>query len=186
MILKRFILGFGILLLATACYEFKTPEKPKNLISKGKMVDILIDVKLLASANNKNRKVLRDSGINRSTYVFYKHNIDSLQFALSNDYYAFHIKEYEAIYAKVKDSLETLKKIYGDLVLKEEEEEKVKDSLEALMKVKVLDSIKNIKTRDSLKLIMKKDSLSEILLKKKAEFRERLITPVSSKDSQSQ
>ncbi|MFI1745072.1 DUF4296 domain-containing protein [Thalassobellus sediminis] len=186
MILKRFILGFTILLLATACYQFKTPDKPKNLISKGKMVDVLIDVKLLASANNKNRKVLRDSGINRSTYVFEKHNIDSLQFALSNDYYAFHIKEYQEIYEKVKDSLEELKKIYEDLELKEEEEKKVKDSLDALMKVKALDSITNISVKDSLRLIMKKDSLKEILLEKKFKVEEKLISPVSSKDSQSQ
>jgi len=186
MILKRFILGFAILLLASACYQFKTPDKPENLISKDKMVDILIDVKLLASANNKNRRVLIDSGINRSTYVFAKHHIDSLQFALSNDYYAFHLKEYQEIYAKVKDSLEELKKIYGDLELKEEQEKKLKDSLDALMKVKVLDSIKNIKTQDSLNIIQKKDSLTEVLLEKKFKDEEGLIPPVSSKDSQSQ
>ena len=162
MILKRFILGFGIILLATACYEFKKPDKPKNLISKDKMVDILIDVKLLSSVNNKNRKVLKDSGINRNTYVFEKHHIDSLQFALSNDYYAFHLKEYQEIY------------------------EKVKDSLDALMKVKVLDSIKNIKIQDSLELIMKKDTLTEILLKKKFEDEGQLISPVSSTDSLSE
>tara|TARA_R110002050_G_scaffold94765_2_gene197211 strand:+ start:68785 stop:69345 length:561 start_codon:yes stop_codon:yes gene_type:complete len=186
MILKRFILGFGIILLATACYEFKKPDKPKNLISKDKMVDILIDVKLLSSVNNKNRKVLKDSGINRNTYVFEKHHIDSLQFALSNDYYAFHLKEYQEIYEKVKDSLETLKNIYKDLELKEETEKKVKDSLDALMKVKVLDSIKNIKIQDSLELIMKKDTLTEILLKKKFEDEGQLISPVSSTDSLSE
>ncbi|MFI1772981.1 DUF4296 domain-containing protein [Thalassobellus citreus] len=186
MILKRFILGFGILLLATACYEFKKPDKPKNLISKDKMVDILIDVKLLASANNRNRKTLIDSGINRNTYIFKKYKIDSLQFALSNDYYAFNIKEYEAIYAKVKDSLEALKKIYGDLKLKEETEKKLKDSLEALTKEKLLDSITNIKAKDSLRLIIKKDSLKEIMLEKKFKADRKLISPVSSKDSQSQ
>ncbi|WNH08338.1 DUF4296 domain-containing protein [Thalassobellus suaedae] len=186
MILKRFILGFGILLLATACYEFKKPEKPENLISKDKMVDVLIDIKLLTSANNKYRKILKDSGINHNTYVFEKHHIDSLQFALSNEYYAFHIKEYQEIYEKIKDSLERLKKIYKDLELKEEKEKIVKDSLEALMKVKALDSIKNIKIKDSLKLIMKKDTLTEILLKKKIKEEGQLISPVSSTDSQSQ
>ncbi len=186
MILKRFILGLGILLLATACYEFKKPDKPKNLISKDKMVDILIDVKLLATATNRNRKVLIDSGINRNTYVFTKHNIDSLQFALSNDYYAFHIKEYQEIYEKVKDSLEELRKIYEDLKLKEEREKKEKDSLDALMKVKALDSIKNIKTKDSLELIMKKDSLAKTLPEKRSKAERRLISPVSSTNSQSQ
>ena len=63
MILKQIALYISVLLLATSCYQFKKPEKPKNLISKDKMVNILIDVKLLASANTAERKTLDNFGI---------------------------------------------------------------------------------------------------------------------------
>lgn len=184
MILKRFIICVGILLLATACYKFKKPEKPKNLISKDKMVNILIDVKLLASANTAERKTLDNFGVDRVHYLFEKHNIDSLQFALSNNYYAFNVKEYEEIYTKVKDSLEQLKTIYKDLELKEEKAKREQDSLNALLKEQDLDSINSIKIQDSLKVKMKKDSLTEILLEKKFEEEGELILPVSDTDSQ--
>ena len=53
MILKRLILFVGIIFIALACNKLDGPEKPKNLISKGKMVNILIDAKLITSANCK-------------------------------------------------------------------------------------------------------------------------------------
>ena len=91
MILKRFIVCLGIILIITACNRFSGPEKPKNLISKEKMVNILMDAKLIASTSYANKKTMADSGINAKTYIYTKHNIDSLQFALSNNYYAFYL-----------------------------------------------------------------------------------------------
>ena len=56
MILKRFTIYLSVILLASACYNSGKPKKPDNLIAKEKMVDILIDAKLIASANSANRK----------------------------------------------------------------------------------------------------------------------------------
>lgn len=183
MILKRLTTYLVIILLVTACYQYRKPEKPKNLISKSKMVDILIDIKLISSANTTNKKVMEKLGINQEAYVYTKHNINNMQFVLSNDYYAYNIKDYEEIYAKVKDSLEKLKAVYKALELKEEEEakaQKTKDSIyNALFKGK--DSLDIIKIKDSLKTIKKNDSLAEILLRKKFDGR-TLISPVSDKD----
>lgn len=180
MILKRLAILVGVVLLVASCYQYKKPEKPKNLISKDKMVDILIDVKLISSANAANKKIMEDHGINPETYVFTKYNIDSLQFALSNDYYAFYSKEYEAIYTKVIDSLEALKGIYKALELKEEEEAKAKKKQDSIYRIINKDSF------DSKKIEIKKDSLTETLLKKRfEEERGKLISPVSDTDSQS-
>tara|TARA_R110002049_G_scaffold70608_6_gene182369 strand:+ start:3617 stop:4180 length:564 start_codon:yes stop_codon:yes gene_type:complete len=187
MIFKRLAILAGVIFLVASCYQYKKPEKPKNLISKDKMVDILIDVKLIASANAINKKIMENNGLNPETYVFTKHNIDSLQFALSNDYYAFYSKEYEEIYTKVIDSLDELKGIYKALELKEEEAAEAKRKQDSINRINNKDSLGFIKMKDSLKVKMEKDSLTETLLKKKFEDdRGELIAPVSDTGSQSQ
>lgn len=115
MILKHFIYFLSIVLLITACNRVKGPDKPKNLISKEKMVDILIDTRLIASASSVNKRIMMDNGVDIKAYVFKKYNIDSLQFALSNEYYAFRVKDYKEIYDKVEDSLEELKTKFKEL-----------------------------------------------------------------------
>ena len=175
MILKRFTLSICIILLVTACNRFNGPKKPENLISKEKIIAVLIDAKLVASVSSVNKKIVKDKGVNVDTYVFTKHGIDSLQFALSNNYYTFHLKDYEEIYNKVEDSLNALKTKYKDLEAKEwkEKTKREEDSLKLLSKQK-----------DTLGLLKTKDSLSETLLKKKLEAKRGLIKPVSDRDFQ--
>jgi len=165
MILNRILTFFSIALLATSCFQYKAPKKPKNLISKDNMVNILIDAKIIGSANMKNRRIMESHGVDLSNYVFKKYNIDSLQFALSNEYYTFYIKEYNEIYEKVKDSLETLKTFYKKLEEKEIADAKAKrkqDSLQVITTIK--DSISNLKLSDSLKTKMTNKVLSETTL----------------------
>ena len=170
MILKRFSIYLSIILLASACYNSGKPKKPDNLIAKEKMVDILIDAKLIASANSANRKIMEDHGVKLNTYVYTKHNIDSLQFALSNAYYAFHIKDYEAIYVKVKDSLEILQAKFMEEEQRIRAEQEEKDSL-GLLEIK-----------DSVKVFASKDSLAEMLIHKKLEEGGRLGDPISGRN----
>lgn len=167
MILNRFLTYLSIMLLVTACFQFKEPKKPKNLISKEKMVDILIDAKIVGSANMANKRIMESHGVDLETYVFEKHNIDSLQFAESNEYYTFNIKEYDEIYQKVKDSLEALKIFYQDVEKKEEVEvarKRKQDSLQMLTTLK--DSISNLKLHDSIKTRLQKEILLDTTLLK--------------------
>ncbi|MCF7568397.1 DUF4296 domain-containing protein [Sabulilitoribacter arenilitoris] len=206
MILKRFLTYFSLVLLATACYKYNKPKKPKNLIPKDKMVNIIIDVRLLASANGKNKRTLEENNLQSEAYIYKKYNIDSLQFALSNNYYAYYVDDYIDIYEKVKDSLGSLNDKFSDLAEKEEQEKKYKDSINSIIKkdsIRILkiknyisalvkkdslkplikkDSIRLIKLKDSLQILVKKDSLEKINLKTPVE--EGLITPVSDIDFQ--
>src|SRR5210317_1095718 len=175
MILRKLILCSSLLLIVVSCNRLKGPDKPKNLISKKEMVNILIDAKLVNSASSVNKNIMRDSGVVISNYVFKKHNIDSLQFVQSNDYYAFHLKDYEYIYNQVSDSLENLK-----MALKEQEAEEWKlqtkrgeDSLKAINR----DSTQILKVIDSLALEKRKDSLTETFLQQKFEQHKMLIEP---------
>lgn len=172
MSLKRTIAGILSLLFITSCYKLKGPEKPKDLISKDRMVNILIDIRLLASATGANKVILENNGVDFKTYIYEKHNIDSLQFAKSNEYYAYNVDEYDDIYTKVKDSMEALKRRYSELEEQEELEQIKQDSIRA---VKKLESSKITKEFDSINKFSESDSLAnELQLKAK-----RLIKPVS-------
>ena len=147
--LKKLIPYTIVLLLVVSCYKFKEPEKPKNLISKADMVNILIDLKLIASITAANDiKVLDSSNVQSEKYIYEKYKIDSTQFALSNNYYAYHLEEYEEIYTKVKDSLEALSSFYDALELKELDEQRKNDSLKSLTNK---DTIKDISGRVDIK-----------------------------------
>lgn len=174
--IKRFLIYFSIILSVTAC-GFGGPDKPKNLISKKNMVNILIDARLIGSAPFNSKQKMEDNGVNLNTYVFEKYGIDSLQFALSNEYYAYHLKDYEDIYTKVTDSLEKLKKTLKAQQTKEEKEAKKKET----------DSIKVKKSKDSLGVNVTKDTLkTDEFRKKKLDYDEGvLIKPVSDKTAQS-
>jgi hypothetical protein len=128
-----------------SCYNFNKPEKPNNLLSKKEMINIIMDLRLLASANGSNQVILKNKGIYSEAYVYEKYKIDSLTFALSNNYYAYYVEDYDEIYNKVKDSLEVLNKFYDELSLKEADEKRKNDSLNI------------IKAKDSLNLLKKKD-----------------------------
>ena len=159
--LKKFIPYAIVLLFVVSCYKFKEPEKPKNLISKTDMVNILIDLKLIASVTSTNDiKILDSANIKSENYIYKKYHIDSTQFALSNNYYAFHLEEYDDIYKKVKDSLEALSAFY-----------------EALEQAE----LKEQRTKDSLNLLVNKDSIKDI--NPKTDSKKGLIKPVSDTDS---
>ncbi|NJX14896.1 DUF4296 domain-containing protein [Tamlana crocina] len=179
MIFRRLIGVVGLLLLVVACKRLKGPDKPKNLLSKEEMVNIIIDAKLISSASSITKRIMQDSGVVISDYVYKRHNIDSVQFAESNSYYAFHVKDYDAIYTKVSDSLESLKQMLKE---REAEEWKIQtkreeDSLKAIK----ADSIKAVRETlvvDSLETKKMRDSLAEKLLQKNANEGKGLIEPI--------
>ena len=179
MILKRFIIFFLILVVVTACNRFRGPDKPDDLISKEEMVSILIDSRFLTTGNTMTKKTMKDSSVDVSTYIYKKYNVDSLQFALSNSYYAFHVDEYEEIYTMAIDSLEKLGLKLKDIQAEEwkEQTKKEEDSLKLINKNK--DSLNVLHPKDSLSLIVQADSLEGIQLDLKNNTKQSLITPVS-------
>lgn len=141
--MKQFLLiAFGILLFG--CGGTDRPPKPDNLISKEKMPEIIYDVFLLNAAKGINKRILEKNGILPQEYVYKKHNIDSLQFAQSNDYYSYDTKTYEGIMNKVKQKIE-VEKAKNDSI--NSKEEKIKDSINAAKIEKKLDTLKLLKPK---------------------------------------
>jgi len=137
-----------LILLITFLFSCKkdTIEKPKNFIPKDKMIALLVDMKIANKTKTiKTKKLEKD--LNYMSYIFEKHNIDSTQFKENNEYYIYHIVQYEDIYIEVqkriKDSLAKYKKIV-----------KTKDSLD---RVKRKLAKKQIEIGPELMLKMKEE-----------------------------
>ena len=115
-----------MLISFVGCNSVDRPKKPKNLIAKDKMSEIMYDLYILNAAKGVNRKLLERNGIMPLEHVYKKYGIDSLQFAESNTYYAYDMETYSAITEKVKTNLQKGKDIYEELT---KEEERVRDSI---------------------------------------------------------
>lgn len=155
--MRNFIyIVIGILILG--CGDSDRPSKPNNLIPKDKMSDIIYDVFLLNAAKGINKRVLEKNGIMPQDYVFKKYNIDSLQFATSNNYYAYDTDTYEGIMEKVKQRIEFEKKINDSINAKEE---KKQDSIRT----------QRFKSKDTLNKVRMKKSVADTLSRPKAKLK---------------
>ena len=91
-----------------SCQDVQKPEIPANLISQEDMVGILTDVYVSNAARNINNKLLRNKNIKLDSVIFIKYKVDSLQFALSNDYYSSNLDIYRELLIKVQEKLKVL------------------------------------------------------------------------------
>lgn len=121
-------------LFVVACTSTQRPKKPDNLIPKDQMSAILYDLFTINAAKGVNRKLLEKNGFVPETYVLTKYSIDSLQFADSNDYYAYDNQEYKAIIEKVKARLEKEKE--GHEAVRDEEQEAKKSRTDSINQLK--------------------------------------------------
>lgn len=145
MILKKINVLLIFILLLTSCEKFNKPQKPKNLIARSEMINILYDLYVVNSAKGVNVKVLEENGINPESYILTKYNIDSLQFAQSNTYYAYDTETYSELIEDVKSKIEAQKSIYEAELKKDEEREKRKrDSLRAARKKAIENPVKTM------------------------------------------
>lgn len=138
-----FFWGVCILLMGS-CQSIEKTEKPKNLIPKDKMVEVLIDVHLFNAAKSVNRLPLQQTGMTPHQFIYEKHQIDSIAFEKSNAYYGAELDTYEEIHSKVKAQLEQ-RKIEVDTTIARKK--RAQDSIKYIQ-----DSIKlqklNIKSED--------------------------------------
>lgn len=101
----------SIILLVFSCNSKTKFKEPEDLISKEKMIDLLVDLHLgVAAQNIKNKNLERDK--NYLAFVFEKYHIDSTRFAVSNTYYMSNIEEYEDMFEEVQKQIEVLREIY--------------------------------------------------------------------------
>lgn len=110
----RIIALFLVTVLFFACSEKLAIEKPDKLISEETMVDIIYDLSVLQAIRSVNPTKLEQKKLTPTSYVYLKYNIDSLQFAQNERYYASDIELYEKMYDKVNNRLVQKKKAIDD------------------------------------------------------------------------
>ena len=91
-----------------ACSCTKSDNKPENLLSKEKMVSILIDIHILESEIQTLRLSKDSSQLLFNTFereLFEKHQIPKEVYKKSFEYYLEGVKDMEKIYEVVIDSL---------------------------------------------------------------------------------
>jgi hypothetical protein len=93
-----------------SCQDVKYPEKPKNLIPKDKMAEVLTEAYLANAARSVDNKSLLANGVLIDSLLYAKFGIDSLQFLKSNDYYATNVNAYMEIFEKVEFNLTRLER----------------------------------------------------------------------------
>ena len=102
--MKKIILLFLMGLFVTIGCKDDLVTKPKNLIERDKMVDIIYDLSLLEAQKNQNFG--NATSLPKATeFLKKKYKIDSLRFAKSTQYYASDLKDYKKIYEEVKERL---------------------------------------------------------------------------------
>ena len=133
-----FFLVVAMLMLSSCAEELV--EKPDNLIPEDKMVAVIKEMAIVNAAKATNLSKLRENGVEPTSFIFKKFEIDSAQFVDSDRYYASKPLRYENMYKKVESDLE-------DQRLKLETEKRIRDSLSVVEKSK-----KNIdiKAKDSV------------------------------------
>lgn len=136
----------GLLIAALAflvsCESKVDYEKPKDLIPKEVMIDLLYDMHLaVGSSNLKNKNLERDR--NYMSIVYEKYKIDSTRFAISNIYYTSQIDEYEEIFEEVEKRLEVLQSKYQNERDSIIQESMRKENTTRSDSVKILREIKN-------------------------------------------
>ena len=135
----------AFVLVACKNNRIPRPAKPDNLLTEDQMVELIYDMAVITAAKGSNRKTIENKGIEPQSYVFEKHNVDSLRFALSNEYYAYKLEDYERIYQRVKAKLEADRQRFNEELKAQTTKQ---DSLQAASKRR-RDSIINARARES-------------------------------------
>lgn len=151
----RLVVASILTILFASCGNIDRPKKPKNLIPKDQMAHIILDLSLLRSAEGTYKTKLETEGYSLESYIYSRHQIDSVQFALSNEYYSYDLDTYLKIYEKVEDSLQKLKEFYDNERVEKTKERKINDSIKRNRKIKLADDIQliePIKSDDTIKV----------------------------------
>jgi hypothetical protein len=137
-------LSFVLVLFLFSCQDVKKPERPANLISKEKMVDILSDVYISNASRNVNNKLIKKKNLQLDSLIYAKFEIDSIQFVESNAFYSSDLKTYGNLLTQVQDRFEVLKIEKDSLYQIAKKEDSILKAAKKKPKVKVVDSTKLI------------------------------------------
>lgn len=105
--MKRFLI-ISFLVLFAACSNVEKAPKPEQLLSKEEMAIILSDLYIIEGAISSNRSSYIETGVQPSSYIYDKYDIDSVMFKENLNYYNDRVEDYLFIMDKIQDDLKSL------------------------------------------------------------------------------
>lgn len=120
------LLPFFVILTVLGCKE-DLVKKPKHLIDRQQMVNIMYDLSLLEAIKYQNPAVLDSNQIHPKQFIYKKYGVDSLQLAQNNVYYASDYKNYKIMYEEVVKRIEKDKNTAKALIKIEAKKKKLKE-----------------------------------------------------------
>jgi hypothetical protein len=121
--MRNIVISFFVIIYLLSCSN-KSAKKPDNLISLKTMEEVIYDVYMLNAIKISNKKLLQNEEVSFEKEIFEKYNIDSLQFAKSNDFYAADFETYKALIERIKKRMDSNKKALEQLIEEEKKSEK--------------------------------------------------------------
>ncbi|MGI4729914.1 MAG: DUF4296 domain-containing protein [Janthinobacterium lividum] len=137
--------------------------KPENLIDEDQFASLLVDIHL-ADGYLSTKSQLPDSlsyrGNDLYIEIFKRHDVDSVAFKKSYQYYSVHLEQMGRIYKSVLDRL-TAKNDSITKKLAAEEMKRSRHTADSVKKAFKIDSVKQAAKRDSVKKTSAKNSIAK-------------------------
>jgi hypothetical protein len=102
--MKKIILVLLAVAFATTSCQDNVVKKPKNLIDKDDMINIIYDLSVLEAMKSQTMGV--HTYPKPFEFLKKKYKVDSLTFVQNTQYYASDINEYKKMYEKVKEKID--------------------------------------------------------------------------------
>ena len=159
--MRKVIVFVAVLALFASCKE-ELVKKPKNLIDRNVMEDIIYDITILDAIRNQNPTSIDSFKINSRDFIFKKYKVDSLQFVKSNVYYAADYERYKAMFDQVIKRVDKQKAVADSLVAMEQKNKIISNKNKRLPKVEAsVDTVSKIR-----KPLLRRNVVKESMLKK--------------------
>jgi hypothetical protein len=97
-----------LVLFTLSCSDVEKSPQPENLFSKDKMVALLTDLYLVEGAISSNKGAYLKTGVQPSSFLYEKYDMDSISFQENLNYYTDRVEEYLLIMDEVQDNFKSL------------------------------------------------------------------------------
>jgi hypothetical protein len=97
-----------LVLFTLSCSDVEKSPQPKNLFSKSKMAALITDLYLVEGAISSNKGAYLKTGIQPSSFLYEKYDMDSITFQENLNYYTDRVEEYLLIMDEVQENFKSL------------------------------------------------------------------------------
>lgn len=134
--MRNVVCALLCLLITVSCVE-KLIKEPEVVIPREKMIAIMKEMAIMNAARTTNIVILKEHGVDPTTHVFDKYDIDSATYVENDTYYASMPVEYVAMFEEVES-----------LLLEQQADEELKKEINDSLKL--IDTQKERRRRDSI------------------------------------